>query len=220
MIAALRLAPTAPTRNHANLWLGPLRVSCADSLMKRHVIVGLGGTTRVNSSTEKALKVALEAAERLGAETVLLGASNLNLPLYAPESPHRCEHALDLVAQLRRADGVIIASPGYHGGISGLLKNALDYTEDMRTDERPYLEGRAVGCIVTAAGWQATATTLVALRSVVHALRGWPTPFGATINTMEPVFDANGGCLSSLLADQIGTVAEQVLQFAEAFNPT
>ena len=27
---------------------------------------------------------------------------------------------------LARADGVVISTPGYHGGISGLLKNALD----------------------------------------------------------------------------------------------
>jgi hypothetical protein len=30
--------------------------------------------------------------------------------------------------------------------------------------------------VVTAAGEQAAVTTLAALRSVVHALRGWPTP--------------------------------------------
>ena len=55
--------------------------------------------------------------------------------------------------------GVVIATPSYHGGISGLVKNAIDFVEDMRDDERPYLDGRAVGCIVVADGPQAIGAT-------------------------------------------------------------
>lgn len=186
--------------------------------MAKPVIIGLGGTTRVHSSTEKALIVSLQAAEALGAETVLLGSADLQLPVYAPENPERTEAARHLVAQLRRADGVIVASPGYHGGLSGLVKNALDYTEDMRADDRPYFEGRAVGCIASAAGWQATTTTLVALRSIVHALRGWPTPLGVAINSTEPAFDAQGACISAIVDQQLQLVAAQVVAFARAFQ--
>ena len=39
--------------------------------------------------------------------------------------------------------------------------------------------------IVSAAGWQACGTTLVSVRSAVHSLRGWPTPFGVTVNSAE-----------------------------------
>jgi FMN reductase len=177
-------------------------------------IVALGGTLRANSSTEKALKVALRAAEAMGARTLLLGGADIDLPMYAPERPDRTPLAQRLVEELRRADGVLVGSPGYHGGISGLVKNALDYTEDMRADPAPYFEGRAVGCIVTAAGWQATATTLISLRSVVHALRGWPTPLGVTINTIEPAFDAEGAVLSPRLQEQLEMVAQQVVAFA------
>jgi FMN reductase len=110
---------------------------------------------------------------------------------------------------------VIIATPGYHGGMSGLVKNGLDHLEALRDDERPYLSGRAVGTIVTAAGWQACGTTLVSLRSTVQALRGWPTPYGATINTAEPVFDEGGAPLDSIAAG-LELVATQVVDFALA----
>ena len=63
------------------------------------------------------------------------------------------------------------------------IKNALDYAEDTAKDARPYLDGRAVGCIACAYGWQATDSTLIAMRSIVHALRGWPTPLGVAANT-------------------------------------
>jgi FMN reductase len=179
------------------------------------LIVGIGGTTRVASSTDRALKVALEAAEAAGARTFVFdGAFLARLPHYAPENSERNEEQRQLVETVRKADGLIVASPGYHGGVSGLVKNALDLLEDLRDDERCYLDGRAVGCIVTAAGWQACVSTLAALRSIVHALRGWPTPFGATLNTVESPFDAAGTCKDEKVATLLATVGRQVVQFA------
>jgi FMN reductase len=174
----------------------------------RPLIVGLGGTTRPGSSSERALAVALDAAQELGARTELIAASALQLPLYAPERPERTPEALRLVDALAAADGVVIASPGYHGGPSGLIKNALDYVEDLRDGPRTYLDGVPVGCIACAHGWQATATTLASLRSVVHALRGWPTPFGAAINSAE------GTITDGAVAAQLRLVGRQVFELA------
>ncbi len=182
--------------------------------MTRPVIVGLGGTLRPGSSTEKALLIALRAVEAGGAETVMLNGDALDLPLYAPHQSVRTPKAVSLVEALRRADGVILGSPGYHGSLSGHVKNALDYVEDMNRDEVPYLQGRAVGCIATGAGWQGAVNTLTALRAVVHALRGWPTPLGVAINTAEPAFDADGECLDVRTGEALRTMAEEVLQFA------
>jgi FMN reductase len=177
-------------------------------------VVGLGGTTREDSSTERALAAALGAAASAGATTVLLGAAELDLPLYAPERPERDPRAVRLVDEIRRADGVIVASPGYHGSMSGLVKNALDYLEDLRADERPYLDGRSVGCIVCAYGWQAGVTTLQAMRATVHALRGWPTPLGVTINSAEPVFGPDGAVVDREAAGRLAMLGEQVAGFA------
>jgi FMN reductase len=183
------------------------------------LIVGIGGTTRIASSTDRALRVAMEAAEAAGARTFVFdGAFLARLPHYAPENPDRNDEQQQLVDTVRKADGLIVASPGYHGGVSGLVKNALDLLDDLRDDERCYLDGRAVGCIVTAAGWQASVSTLAALRSIVHALRGWPTPFGATLNTMEAPFDATGKCKDEKVATQLATVARQVVEFAHKYR--
>ncbi|CAH1659553.1 MULTISPECIES: NAD(P)H-dependent oxidoreductase [unclassified Chelatococcus] len=178
-------------------------------------IVALGGTTRVGSSSENAARFALAEAAKLGAKVQMFDGALLNMPMYAPESAKRSSEALELIAALRAADGVILASPGYHGGISGMLKNALDYTEDMREDTRVYLEHRSVGCIVCAAGWQAVGTTLTSLRSIVHALRGWPTPLGVGINTVAVrAFDQEGNCIDPNTRAQLHILAEQVVTFA------
>lgn len=186
----------------------------ARSMADRPLIVGLGGTIRENSTSEKALRLAIRATERGGARVEIVAGAALELPMYAPDEAARDPGAQRLVELLREADGVILASPGYHGSVSGLLKNALDYIEDMRADERPYLHGRAVGCIVCAYGWQATGTTLVAMRSIVHALRGWPTPLGIAINTAETGFDERGECRNPEVARNLDILGEQVLGFA------
>lgn len=160
--------------------------------MSAPFIVGLGGTLRPESSSESVLRVALETAEDTGARTVLFGAEALaSLPMYDPTRPVT-PVARVLLAALQEADGVIVSSPGYHGSVSGMVKNALDYVEELRGDDRPYLSGRAVGCVTTAYGWQAAVTTLQALRTIVHALRGWPTPLGIAINAAESPFGPDG----------------------------
>jgi FMN reductase len=161
----------------------------------------------------------LSAAQRAGARTKLISGSLLQLPLYQPDNPERGEGARSLVAELAQADGIIIGSPGYHGSISGLVKNALDYAEDLRTDPRPYFSGRAVGCIATAAGWPGAVNTLGALRDIVHALRGWPTPIGAAINSAENVFDENGQCLVPRVGQILDLIAGEVMSFARSVAP-
>lgn len=178
------------------------------------MILGIGGTTRAGSSSERSLAVSLRAAEAEGAEVMMLSGPQLVLPMYLPDETDRPEEARRLVEAFRRCDGIIIASPAYHGSISGLVKNALDYTEDLRTDTRVYFDGLAVGCIACAAGWQAAGQTLAALRSIAHALRGWPTPLGAMLNTSSKMFDAEGNCLDLSAKFQLETVGRQVVQFA------
>ena len=131
-------------------------------------------------------------------------------------STPRGARARALVEALAEADGVIVASPAYHGTVSGLVKNALDHAEDLRFEARPYLEGRAVGCIAVAGGPQAGATTLAALRSVAHALRGWPTPLGVAVDTSDRVFDAAGALDDAVVLGRLDLLADQVVGFARA----
>ena len=185
----------------------------------RPLVVGIGGTTRPASSTERALALALKGAQESGARVRLFGGPFLySLPHYSPEAHELTDSQRELIEAVRAADALIIATPGYHGGISGLVKNALDTLEELRGDERPYLDGRAVGSVVTAYGWQAAGTVLTSLRSIVHALRGWPTPFGAAVNTLETRFETADTCSDPKVVEQLVTVGRQASNFALAFG--
>jgi FMN reductase len=177
-------------------------------------IVGIGGSAMPRSSTEQALDLALSAASKAGARVRRFGGDVLvGLPHYLTPGSATSADAAEMIAAIRAADGLIIASPGYHGSISGIVKNAIDYLEEIARDTRPYLDGLPVGLIVTAAGWQATGSTLATMRSIVHALRGWPTPLGAAINTSGGIF-RDGVCQDAGAAAQLGLVGRQVAQFA------
>jgi FMN reductase len=178
-------------------------------------IVGIGGTPRAGSSTERALLLALRQAESAGARTKLFGGEFLErLPHFNPGPAGPSPEQAELADAVRSADGIVLATPGYHGSLSGVVKNALDTLELTRTHDRPYFEGRPVGIIITADGAQAGGTTLMAVRGIIHAMRGWPTPYGAALNAAN-LFDPTGECREAKDAWQITTVADQVMEFAK-----
>ncbi|MEU6309692.1 NADPH-dependent FMN reductase [Streptomyces sp. NPDC047014] len=177
-------------------------------------LVALGGSLGASgrtSRTEAALRRAATAAVVAGAEVEFFVGEQLRMPLYDPSSPVRGERARRLVEAVRRADALLIASPAYHGAVSGAVKNALDHLEDLRDDPRPYLEQRAVGCIGVGAGPQGPAAALRGLRDIVHALRGWPTPLGVVIGAAPA--DGPGGA-GDRTAAQLDAMGAEVTDFA------
>src|SRR5690606_33019759 len=49
------------------------------------LVVGIGGTPRAGSNSERALAIALDAARRSGAETRMFSGPDLMLPIYTPD---------------------------------------------------------------------------------------------------------------------------------------
>ena len=179
------------------------------------VFIGVGGSIGSGGTTELALKRALELARDAGADTELFSGRELELPAYAWGSI-RSPAANRLLRLLRQADGVILASPAYHGSLSGLVKNVLDYVQDLHEDAAPYFEGRVVGCVVVAGGWQGGVATLSTLRNVVHALRGWPTPMGLVVNTSEGGLDAKGRFAADGAEQRCRIMVDQMMTFVSS----
>ena len=183
----------------------------------RILVVGIGGSRRPGSSTERLIAAILNDLEDRGACTKMYGGQELLFPHYEPDAP-LTPAAGDYIATVRAADAIVLGSPGYHGGISGLVKNAVDYLEELRDDAVPYLDGKAVGCVTTAHGWQAAVSTLSTLRQTVHALRGWPTPYGIAMNVADGLCSLDGRFLDPRADESVGIVAGQIMRFVTAFR--
>jgi NAD(P)H-dependent FMN reductase len=135
-------------------------------------VLGVAGSIRQGSYSTRALKIALEYAKKQGAEVRLLELNRLVLPLYDPGAPasKEVEHTTEAIAW---ADAFILASPDYHGSVSGALKNFLDYFYEE-------FAGKVFGYIV--ASHEKGLTVMDQMRTAVRQCYGWSMPYGVSIN--------------------------------------
>ena len=183
-------------------------------------VVGIGGTLREGSSSLGALRRALSAAEEAGAEVEELGLRELRLPMYEPGRPldDYGPEVRRFIEAVRGADALIVSTAAYHGTLAGVTKNALDFTQFLKGDERPYLEGRVVGLISTAGGDRAAANTTDAMVHVVHALRGVVAPQMVTVGGAWNRFDSEGNVTDEGSGERLDRLGRLVVDMAEGLN--
>lgn len=104
-------------------------------------ILGLSGSLRQHSAHTAILNT---VAERLPGQVRLTLHALQNIPLYNEDDDgvHSPQAVSDLRAAVAAADGVLIGSPEYNHGMSGVLKNALDWLS--RPHGKSVLTGRPV----------------------------------------------------------------------------
>ena len=173
----------------------------------------MGGAIRPSSTSEQALRLFLKGLEDRGAETSLFLGADLDFPLYDPVTPVKTPGIERFVEAVRQCDGLVIATPVYHGAVTGLIKNAIDHLTALMTDTRPYLAGRPVCCIAAGGGLPGAVTALSGLRDIVHALRGWPTPMQVPINSSSKPFDEDGSCNDPKLTKMMMAAQDDLWSF-------
>jgi FMN reductase len=139
-------------------------------------ILGIGGTTSPQSWSLVPLDAALDRARERGCEVVRATVYDLDLPMFRTDwrledYPPSLAWLLD---EIRRADGLIICSPTYHGTISGAIKNVLDALIFLGWDQPRYLGGKPVG--IMAYGGMTSMGVLQALTQCVRGLKGITIP--------------------------------------------
>jgi NAD(P)H-dependent FMN reductase len=135
-------------------------------------VLGVAGSLRGHSYSTRTLKIALDHAKARGAEIRLLELAKVPIPLYNPSmgEPAELRHAAESVAW---ADAFILASPDYHGSMSGTLKNFLDYFYEE-------FAGKVFGYIV--ASHEKGLTVMEQMRTAVRQCYGWSMPYGVSVN--------------------------------------
>lgn len=148
------------------------------------VIVGIGGSLDRTSSALTVLKYTLAESVLAGCKTSLFDVSKMNLPIFNPKlSIKRGGRVLaKFLDEVSSADGFIFASPEYHGSVSGLFKNTIDYLEFLADAEPPYLSGKPIGAIATGGGEISASITLHNMVNIIHSLRGISVSTNVAIN--------------------------------------
>ncbi|RCV52081.1 NADPH-dependent FMN reductase [Marinitenerispora sediminis] len=177
-------------------------------------IVFLSGSLSRGSRADRIAGWSADRCVLMGAAATVFTGAQLEFPIYRPGHPDRGPEQHRYLAALAEADGVVLVSPAYHGTVSGLLKNALDFVNDLADAPRPFLDGRGVGCVSVALGEQGAGTTLSTLRTVAHALRGWPTPLGVALAGARAGLDDDGRPVEPAAAGQLEAMLGQVMTMA------
>ena len=173
-------------------------------------VVGICGSIRKGSYTRMALMVALRGAEESGAKSELIDLNDYQLAFCdgnEDESGYP-EGVFRLRKTVRRAQGIILATPEYHGGYSGVLKNALDL---MGFEE---FEGKMLGLVGVSGGRLGAFGAMHSLRDVGRALHAWVIPEQATVPQASEIFDEDGKCNDPGTEKRLKEVGRQVVRFA------
>lgn len=172
-------------------------------------VIGICGSLRTSSYTRMALEETLAGAAELGAETQLIDLRDYNLifcnSVVSSELP---EDVQLLKQQVSDAQGIILGTPEYHGGYSGVLKNALDL---MGFD---HFEGKMMGLVGVSSGAQGASDAINSLRTVGRALHAWVVPEQVSIPFVEKVFDDTGKSTSENITQRLQALGKQVARFS------
>lgn len=175
-------------------------------------IIGLGGSLRAKSYSSAALRAGLDIAEGMGASTELLDVRELDLPMYVPDLPieeypaSSQETIRKLVASFRGADLMLWATPTYHGVMSGVFKNAIDYMELLAKDPLPYFKGRAIGLVSVS-----DSSPLASMASCVNELRAWLAPTRVTLTAND--FSAEMALTNEARIRRLTRLVTELLEF-------
>ena len=174
------------------------------------IIAGICGSLREGSYTRMALNIALMGAKDAGAKINLIDLRKYDLPLMDGRRDEKTfpEDVFRLRDEVRKSDGIILGTPEYHGGYSGVLKNALDL---MGFDE---FQGKMIGLLGVAGGSMGAANSLNSLQTVGRNLRAWVVPFQVSIASAFEEFDKEGNLKNRVLEQRVKQLGEKVTRFA------
>jgi NAD(P)H-dependent FMN reductase len=172
------------------------------------------GSTRIGRQSYKVARFILSRMTgdpRLNTELLDLG--DYNFPIMeerlsemkiVPPDLQRFSDKLEL------ADGLLIVSPEYKGGVPGVLKNALDYLKPGILRRKP------VGICTVSSGGFGGVNCLMQLRLTTLALGGVPIPDALPVSRIQDFFDENGQPRDGKWPTQLNRFIDELLFYAEA----
>lgn len=175
--------------------------------------VGISGSLRDDSHSYKALLAAAERIRALGADVEILDLRTLTLPFCdGGDDYSNFPDVAHLQNTVKEADGLILATPEYHGSISGVLKNALD----LMSFEQ--LSGKVTG-MISVLGGQSNSNSLNDLRVIMRWVHAWVIPEQVAIGQAWKAFDQDGKLVDEALSKRLDQFAQSLVENTQRLVP-
>lgn len=130
------------------------------------------------------------------------------LPFFTERNKQENPLVIEFIDQIKNADAILIGTPEYHGSLTGVLKNALDY---LSKDE---LKNKPIALVAVGAGQYGGIGALDAMSSIMKNLHALVIPYQAAISSSHKVIQ-NGEVVLNEYKSRLEHVAEQLLLFTK-----
>jgi NAD(P)H-dependent FMN reductase len=169
-------------------------------------ILGVASSMRKESNSTRALKLILDIIKtNYDAEIQILDLRQTILPfLYYQEHDKKTE-ILTAEKMVKWADAFILATPDYHGSMSGSIKNFLDYFWSE-------FAGKLFGYICSS--HEKGLTVMDQMRTAVRQCYGWSMPYGISING-EKDFGSTGNVTNKVLLQRMKMLARDIVIYGK-----
>jgi FMN reductase len=169
-------------------------------------ILGVASSMRKESNSTRALKLILDIIKtNYDAEIQILDLRQTILPfLYYQEHDKKTE-ILTAEKMVKWADAFILATPDYHGSMSGSIKNFLDYFWSE-------FAGKLFGYICSS--HEKGLTVMDQMRTAVRQCYGWSMPYGISING-EKDFGSTGNVTNKVVLQRMKMLARDIVIYGK-----
>ena len=168
--------------------------------------MGVGSSMRENSVSTRALRGVLEIISvKYESEVKLVNLLETELPIYRPGPGFETETVKKVTSDVNWANVFLLASPDYHGSMSGTMKNFLDFFWKE-------FSGKTFGYIVSS--HEKGLTVMDQMRTAVRQCYAWSLPYGISINERED-FDQRGQIVNKRLQTRMEMLARDLVVYGE-----
>ncbi len=160
-------------------------------------ILAFAGSTRVDSFNKKLVKIAAAGARAAGAEVTDLDLRDLPMPLYDGDLEAKegiPPNAKKFKELLLAHQGLLISAPEYNSGISGVLKNAIDWASRSAPGEAPLacFTGKVAALMSASPGGLGGLRGLVQVRAILSNIRVLVLPDQVAVPRAHEAFNPDG----------------------------
>lgn len=164
-------------------------------------VLGIGSSLRDNASSTTALSITLDFAKKYGAEIRLLDLRQTKLPLYDPVENTTTSDMKKTQDDVLWADALILSTPDYHGSMSGVMKNFLDYFWAE-------FAGKTFGYLC--ASHEKGLTAMDQMRTAIRQCYGWSMPYGVSVSDRD---DFTDGKITPKLESRLDMLARDLVVY-------
>jgi len=160
-------------------------------------ILAFAGSTREDSFNKKLIRVGAAAARAAGGEVTLVDLRDFPMPLFDGdlEAKEGLPPQAKRFKQLMLAnDGLLISSPEYNSSVSGVLKNAIDWSSRTEPGEAPLaaFAGKVAALLSASPGALGGLRGLVHLRSILGNIKVLVLPEQLAVSKADGAFTPDG----------------------------